>query len=259
VPNPTTKKHIYRINSHVGVAGTGVTQASIIELWAYAKNHPQYPYTIANEMISAELGSTIRLGVPPHGLFRDSIPPNNTYFASIDYNLDRSKLPPADIDKTVTDIPFDASGLLLFDVLIANPDRHPGNLAVDFSATPPRMHVFDHSHALFGHEPHNGVARLTTLDGRLGMSGQSGTGQHRHCLLDKITNPEHFHEWMSRIEAIPDFFIREVCHEQVGHGINEAEARKAEQFLISRKASIRSLISSHKAEFTGIQDWGLLP
>lgn len=253
------KKHIYRINGHVAPAGVGVTETKVVELWAYAKSNPNYPYTIANEMIAAGIGSALRLGIPPHGLFQDHQSSNNIYFASIDFNLDRSKFPPADLDRAILEIPFDSSGLILFDIFIANPDRHANNLAVDFSTSPPRMHVFDHGHALFGHEPHNGISRLTNLEGRLGMSGQSATGQHRHCLMDLISSPEHFHEWMSRIEALPDFFLRELCQEQVGNGIVEPEAIKMEQFLIRRKASIRSLVSCHKAEFKSIQDWGLMP
>ena len=249
---------VYRINSTIGPAGGGVTDAVIVEIWAYAKYNPKYPYNVPNEMIAAGLGSILRLGIPPHGLFRDPSDSSKVYFGTVDFNEDRTKLPPMHLPDLVVKLPFESAGLLLFDVLIANPDRHPGNIAGNLSSSPGCIHVFDHGHALFGYQAFGGIARLTELEDRLGITGGSVTQQHRHCLLDLVTEPSHFEEWLSRIEAIPDFYIRELCQEQISFGIAPGEALKMEQFLCHRKRTIRDLVKGNKAEFRGIKDWGLL-
>ncbi|MBL0035370.1 MAG: hypothetical protein IPP26_06280, partial [Flavobacteriales bacterium] len=66
--------------------------------------------------------------------------------------------------------PFLATGLLLFDIWVANCDRHVKNFEVDYSTTPVSMNIFDHGHALFGYVGGQGEARLNALMNRLGIS-----------------------------------------------------------------------------------------
>lgn len=179
------------------------------------------------------------------------------WFASLDFNLVGGALPPVDVRACVAQLPELSTGLLVFDCLIANCDRHRSNFAVDFSSSPPRMSIFDHSHALFGYNAGSGVARLTELRARLAMSGGPVTRANRHCLLDYLNTSQHFQFWTRRVEALPDFQIEEACRQAVGLGITSEEAEAAIDFLKFRRTNIRSIIMDHKSEFRSVSVWGL--
>jgi hypothetical protein len=142
------------------------------------------------------------------------------WFACLNFNLSAGDtLPPVDADTCVDTLPELSCGLVLFDMLIANNDRHAKNFSVDFLQTPPRMSVFDHSHALFGHASGQGLARLTALRDRLAISGGPVTSGNRHCLLDKIKTDDHFDHWYARIQSIPDHLIKDALlrYRTAGH------------------------------------------
>ena len=135
------------------------------------------PYCVPNEVVCGEIGRFLGLPVPPAGVVYTP-KGDDLFYASLDFNLTGNALPPVNVTKCVSVLPRESAGVLLFDILIANSDRHGRNLSVDFSAKPPRMNIFDHGHALFGKDAGNGVARLEKLSDRLGVSAGSRT-----CLL----------------------------------------------------------------------------
>jgi hypothetical protein len=120
------------------------------------------------------------------------------------------------------------------------------------------MAIFDHSHALYGYMAGQGITRLETLTGRLGMSGGPGTGGNRHCLLDALSTAEHFQEWINRTRAIPEFLIDDICNEVVGPGLTSEEAAKAKDFLNARKSNIIELLNTHREEFKNLAEWRIL-
>jgi hypothetical protein len=169
-----------------------------------------------------------------------------------------------------------STGLILFDIWIANPDRHRKNLSVDFLEKPPRMSIFDHSHALFGIDNGTGIQRLNSLQDKLGISGApateqsaqgfvtpywgvvDGTGQNRHCLLNELKTDDYFSKWIGRISAVPDYLIDDVCNGIVDLGMITAdEATAAKAFLINRRNNIGKMVNSNRAEFSGISQWRL--
>lgn len=180
------------------------------------------------------------------------------WFASLDFNLTGHSLPPVDVDDCVAQLPDLSTGLLLFDILVANCDRHAGNFAVDFlAAGDPQMSVFDHGHALFGFIDGQGAQRLTVLRDRLGASGGSVTTGNRHCLLDVLNTSDHFVKWLDRIAALPDFFIEDRCRAALGLGIGDSEASAAIDFLKFRRDNLRAVLNNHRPEFRGIVPWSL--
>jgi len=236
-----------------GVAGS--YQATIS---AVAKtNGPNVPYCIPNELICAELGRILGLPVPPAGIIHSSGGLANYWFASLDFNLTGNSLPPVDAQACIQQLPDLSTGLLLFDILIANCDRHPANFSVDFSQAQPCMSVFDHGHALFGYSAQHGVARLRDLRDRLAVSGGSHIRGNRHCLLDNISTDIHMSKWLDRIRAIPTYFLEDLCQSASGLGINDAEAHEALDFLKHRRDTIKDIVHSHHHEFRGIRQWGL--
>jgi hypothetical protein len=251
---------LYRIESLGRHLGVGVAGSRYVYLSAVAKeNGANAPYCIANELICGELGRFLRLPVPPVGIVTQA--GSGPMVASLDFNLTGNSLPPVNVNQCVRMLPTLSAGLLLFDVWIANCDRHEANFSVDTGTTPPQMSIFDHSHALFGYATGQGEARLTALRDRLGISwttnGPVDSGQHRHCLLDFISTDGDFHHWLERIRSTPDFFIDEVCRDAMPYGATLQEAQAAAGFLKHRRDNLRNIINHHRAEFTAITTWNL--
>jgi hypothetical protein len=237
--------------------GAGVSEGVIVSVHAVAKkNGPKSPYCVANEVVCGEIGRFLGLPIPPAGVVY-SPKGNDLFFASLDFNLTGNTLPPLNATKCVQVLPDISTGVLLFDILIANSDRHGRNLSVDFSTKPPAMNVFDHGHALLGSVQGQAVNRLEKLSGRLGISAGSRTAGNRHCLLDQVNTDTHFGHWIERIRLIPDYVIKDLCGELPGLGCSQNEADAAAEFLKGRCQRLQQIVEENKAEFTGIRTWRL--
>jgi hypothetical protein len=220
------------------------------------ENSDESPYLIPNEWICGQLAQFLRLPVPPFALMRR----NSTrkgMFASLRFGV--GDTPPNDTrpQVLVQRHPRLCAGILLFDVLVANEDRHTGNISVDDPVEPREVRIFDHDRAIFGCFRNYGPQRLRNLQVRLGVSGGSGTGGCRHCLLDAITTDANFVEWYGRIADIPDWFINEICDEVRGLGAKKACAEAACRFLKRRKRELPELIRNHRNEFPSVRQWGV--
>lgn len=253
---------LYRIESLGRHLGIGVAGSRYVYLSAVAKeNGPNAPYCIPNELICGELGRFLRLPVPPVGIVSQM--GGSPMVASLDFNLTGNSLPPVNVNQCMRMLPTLSAGLLLFDIWIANCDRHEANFSIDTGTTPPQMSLFDHSHALFGYAAGQGEARLTALRDRLGISwttnGPVDSGQHRHCMLDAIPADTDFPGWLARIESTPDFYIDDVCRDAMPYGVTLAENQAAASFLKHRRDNLRNILATHRAEFTAITTWSLLP
>ena len=156
-------------------------------------------------------------------------------------------------------LPDLCTGLLVFDALIANCDRHRANLSVDALARPTKMAIFDHSHALFGYLSPGAEQRMAELRDRLGLSGGSRTGGNPHCLLDIISADDYFGKWLDRAAATPDFLIDDLCRASEDLGTTHAEAVAAADFLKHRRRNLRAIIESNRGAFTAIKQWSLFP
>jgi hypothetical protein len=221
----------YRTTFLGPLLGSGVGESQVVSIPAVAKkNGANAPYCVPNEVTCGEIGRFLGLPVPPAGVV---YPPkgNELFYASLDFNLTGNALPPVNVTKCAEVLPKVSAGVLLFDILIANSDRHGRNLSVDFSARPPKMNIFDHGHALFGKDAGKGVARLEKLRDRLAISAGSHTAGNRHCLLDQIDTDAHFGDWFDRIRTIPHFVIDDLCADLPGLGCTKGEANAAADFL----------------------------
>jgi hypothetical protein len=250
----------YRIITFTHQTGIGVAGSWLAWISAVAKcNGPNAPYCVPNELICAEIGRFLCLPVPPEGIIHAPNVTPQDWFASLDFNLTGNALPPVDTAACIAHLPDLSTGLLLFDILIANCDRHRSNFAVDLLAQPAQMNVFDHSHALFGFAAGQGQQRLQDLRDRLAVSGGSHTHGNRHCLLDVINTDQHFGKWLDRIRQLPDFLIEEVCQDAVGLGITNVEALSATDFLKHRRDHLPQIIQASRPEFQAIVQWSLFP
>lgn len=249
----------YSLLAFLAPTGQGVTDTYHVSLQAVAKCDQHCKYFVSNEHICGIIGRCIGLPLPPSGIIFAPSHHIKTWFASLNFNLSGNALPMVDTTACVSQLPDLSAGLIIFDILVANSDRHEKNFAVDFAANPPRMSVFDHSHALFGYDSSQGLNRLKQLRARLGISGGTFTSGNRHCLLDVIDSDLHFSKWFNRIRLIPDYLIEDACYGTVELGLlTNAEAKAAKDFLIYRRNNIRGLVKKHRPEFKSIKQWSLI-
>lgn len=214
------------------------------------------PYLLANEWICANLGWQIRLPIPPFALMRKNTSPR--FFASLDFGVRETT--PTDMvpHKLVSAMPRVATGVIVFDVFIANPDRHEGNLKVDNPHRPTALEVFDHDCALLGsNKKRHGVSRLKHVTGQLGLC-KGITGGNFHKLASPLTSNCYMHEWISRIDFIHNSFIEDICSEARDLGISKEEAEATSFFLKERKQHISDIINSNKHFFDGATQWEIM-
>jgi hypothetical protein len=242
---------LHRVLSFDRQMGIGVAGSWQVSVSAVAKcNGPTVPYCVPNELICSEIGRFLRLPLPPAGIVDAPHAPQRYWFASLDFNLTGNSMPPVNAVRCAVELPDLSTGLILFDVLVGNVDRHPGNFSIDFASNPPQMNIFDHSHAMFGSAAGGGQALLTANRNQLTIGA--------HCLLQFLSVDTFFVNWIERIEAIPDFFIEEVVEQSSDYGVTIHEATEAVSFLKYRRNNMRNLITGNKPVFRGITNWRLL-
>lgn len=186
--------------------GIGVTKVRTSTVLAYVK--PVAGYIAANEIICGEIARFLRLPVPVFGLAHTGVRGQPTLFCSLSFNFSNEDLPPVQADQVIALAPELSAGILVFDALVGNTDRHTGNLAMDVRpGNPPSILVYDHSHALFGPRHGAGIARLAALRDRLALNLDGKTGGNIHCLAEYFTDAALFLRWFDRVESLPQWWI----------------------------------------------------
>jgi hypothetical protein len=243
---------------------------SPLTIYALGKNSSDNPYCIANELVCTELARFLGLQHPVGAIMRSDR--SEIWFATLDFNVTGKRLPPiepADVAERFSSL---SAGIVLFDIFIANSDRHPHNITLDTSRFKARSAanvqrnstpiIFDNSHALFGHRRGLGIERLEGLKQRLGITGNAlYSGGIRHCLLDKLTSDAAMPQWIERIKAVPDFMIENLCKELMLHlhtHVQPDECAVLQDFLRLRRDTIGDIIAQHKEEFSSIKAWKYL-
>ncbi len=256
----------YQIIRFEQPVGSGVTDAWWAQLRAVMKrNSTAEPYCVPNELVCGLLGQFLGLPVPPCGLFVEPRNPSAVWFGTMNFNLNGDTLPPAEPDDCFLAYadpahprPDAVVGVLLFDLWVLNADRHSRNLVLDDSVTPAQLHVFDHSHALFGRE---GSARLHRLREDLVIAGLNPESGNRHCLIDGVRFTNWFRFWLDRIHAVPRFAITDAV-DRVLHSrlITHEEAGSAVETLWFRRERLTDILYRNRNQFPNIPDalWGQL-
>lgn len=247
---------IYRLTQiHTGGARGGINQAVDAEVRGIAKTNDLAPYTIANEVVAATLGRVLGLPVPSGVIAEDAS--GKLFYLSLDVSKTGHALPPIYPPDVIAVEPFLAAGSVLFDFLIANDDRHTGNVSLDPAFTPPRLSLFDHGHSLLGSAPPLGAARLVALATSPGCLGRP-TG-NRQALIDYVRSGADIATWVDRIERLPDYVVQDVCTLITSLDLNVPAplAGELQSWLLDRRARIRNLVTSHQAEFSAVTGWTL--
>lgn len=235
----------------------GINDAWWVTTESYCKrNSDESPYLIPNEWICGRIAQFLCIPIAPFSILKPFR--RSPMFASLGMTSARAEPADARSFECMAAFPHLCAGVLLFDILVANCDRHPGNIKVDNPATPKWMRIIDHERALLGFHAKDGVNRLNEMWDRLGVTAGPVSGGNRHIFLDATHNSEIIWEWVNKISQLPDWYIRETCEFVVGSGINKNECKHTIDFLRYRRDKIETLVADHKAEFSGVKKWGLL-
>lgn len=183
------------------------------------------------------------------------------HYLSLNVGQEGRELPPIIPPDFCEEEPWWAAGIAVFDVWIANADRHRENLSRDttFDSEPPRVSVFDHGHALFGTDPPTGVERLELAEKSLGCVDDEQCIARDSCLIDQALDPGLMDEWVQRIVQVPPFVIRDVCREiseTPGLNVDRLAADKLARWLEARASKLGDLICQNRTRFPAVS-WGL--
>lgn len=218
------------------------------------------PYRFFNEIVAGTLAQALLLPMPPFALTwfdekseageRDTGP----LFSSIDFNYERQTPPKPDFDILYENFPTDCAGALLFDIVIANPDRSRDNIWCDSAASPTQFFIFDHDVALLGGE-HDGVARLEAEEDRLGLRFLQDSSDS-HPFLRRVASVELLENWFNKFYKIPDWFIDEACRRAAKTiDISAKDVRTVQRILQYRCRNLEHIVTKYGSLFTGIGDW----
>ena len=230
----------------VGDAGVGYTKCFHKKPWS------ESPYLIRNEIIAAKLGTFIGLPIPPCAVMHSV--DGTFWFSSIYFNFDEEELPKVLPDVIWKELPYWLSGVTLFDIFIANGDRHDENLVVDDVLKPKALRVFDHDQSLFGGatgQP-RGIERLEHCKTLLGLDND--TGGMRNDFIGEITESKHFNKWLNRIGDIPEWFIKDAVDSTRPYGTTKEEAQACKEFLIDRRKQLGRIVMDNKHYFLSIHE-----
>jgi hypothetical protein len=192
------------------------------------------------------------LPVPPGFLIDRN---GEIYYASLNFNLAGEALPPADVEAIVAQDAQLAAGIVLFDMWVANKDRHNGNVAYDKVSK--KTQIFDHSHTLM----HHGREGLQCLVDQPAIPG--------HCVASEIASTGSFAMWYERIQSIPDYYIRTIAADvgDARFGLSQEDAQFCAAFLIERRKSLLKLLcENHELfpkmpshEWSALKSYGVVP
>jgi hypothetical protein len=103
---------------------TGVTEEQyLVGVTTRAKRASSHcAFTVVNEYVCQELGRMLGLPIPVGAILeREGVP----YYASLDFNVEGQKLPPADAVALAGDLPDLSLGIVMFDIWIGNGPPRP--------------------------------------------------------------------------------------------------------------------------------------
>ena len=169
----------YKIWAVGAPVNQGVSGSIHVGMAAVAKKaSANEPNIVINELFCNSLARGLFLPCPPGALMENG---GEEYFCSLNFNLAGQSLPPSPIPLVVANCLQLCWGVLLFDVLVMNPDRHNQNLSFDRSNN--RIQIFDHSRAFL---PMKATIDSVIADntGKLGFQG--------HCLKTEIASMDGF-------------------------------------------------------------------
>lgn len=230
---PATEYKIWAFGDYVGEGATQSVHVGIAAVAKCATNDS--PLIVANELICNHLARAILLPCPPGFVIRKEEKP---YFVSLDFNLAGQSLPPVDAAKIIEKYEELAWGIILFDIWVVNPDRHKKNIS--FNTLSGKIQIYDHSHAFMGASK-DPKQQIETNKDSLGIG--------RHCLAREVTCIDFAKKWADKIQAVPEFYIREVLASAKEVNLPDEVENFCVDNLLKRRKNLLTLIENNKGTF----------
>lgn len=236
----------YKIWQWADPVGEGATRPIHVAVAGIAKTAVEGdPHVVANELLCTLLARAVMLPTPPGFVVdRDGVP----YYVSLNFNLSGQALPDADCELLATRHPWLAWGITLFDVWVLNGERHERSIAFDTIAD--HVQVFDHDWAFMAGDEARG--RLENL--------VDSTGIGRHCLAAELRDSLGARDWFDRINAVPEFYIREAVRTAASVGLADDDVDFCTEYLLHRRSKLIELVLGERARFPRVPAamWNML-
>ena len=230
---PAAKYRVIAVGPQVAQTATAPVYVTIAGVGKKAL--PGQPYIVANELICSSVARALLLPCPPGALIESG---NATYFFSLDFNLAGQALPPVSPATIVQSFPELSWGIIVFDALVMNSDRHTQNIAHDTSTD--RVQIFDHSHALLG-STGDIEQMLKAQAPNLGIGG--------HCLASAVEKADGLAPWLEKVKQLPDYFIEGIVEAGCSCGIAPDRKDLLVSFMKDRRDNLASLFSANMVSF----------
>jgi hypothetical protein len=236
--------------------GEGINDAEHVEVAAVAKrNNPDSPYLVANEIVAARIGQCLGVPVPSFGVVeKDHV----FYFFGWHFALAGEETPPIDPRRLCELMPTEALGIVAFDMLIANEDRHEWNVEARLARKPHEVVVYDHERALLGSHPGRGVRRLEEVRDELVIDRPPGDPQH--CLVGHVRDASSLFIWSESLRQLPRLCVANAAAEARRYGgITVNEELALVDYIMRRREVVPVLLREalESGELGPIQNWGL--
>lgn len=202
------------------------------------------PYTLVSEYISADIASLLGLPIPA----RQIITFKGKRMLGFEWRDDAKSFEPG-IEAKLTNANA-VPGMLAFDVLLCNRDRHRGNVLLQRPSPSLDRYTFsliDHSHALIGDMP-NMEALIQFLRRHYDPAPFLQVAPLE--LRQLVTGWADFDPWLSRIESLTETNL-----ENILSGIpdewrpRDDDCSLIMDFLFARKNRVRQLLFDGRAYF----------
>lgn len=204
---------------------------------------------VANELIANRLALALGLPVPAGSLVVDSQPRDGDPegwpvhgFAYACFRLgEHDSLPRGVLGSIAREQPWLAAGIAVFDAWVANPDRHPGNVAYVPKRIP--LAIYDHAVIL------GGESRASLRDGDPLMTVTGGLGPHLDSAKDLMT-------WVDCVRRLPAPLL-DGCLAQIRDAklLSQGETRDMRMWLDTRSRALDQLVRDALAH---LPDWRLV-
>lgn len=204
------------------------------------------PYTLISEWLCADIASSLGLPIPS----RRTIPYNGQCLG-FEWRDDSKEFMPGMESKLLN--PEAIFGMLAFDVLVCNRDRHSGNIL--FQRPSPgvakyNLELIDHSHALIGD-----LANFAALEGFLTKNPDPDSFLRKAPseLRGLVKDLAAFDPWIHKIESLSQTQLTDSAAQLPDEWKpNPDETGRLVDLLNSRRQAIRQLLESGKGQFPNV-------
>jgi hypothetical protein len=198
-----------------------------VTLDAVGKKNEEGTASVPAEFLCNRIALMVGLPVPPGALVKAT--DGSVAFVSLRFGSLKELPAPAVPAEFARDNPGIAAGISVFDLLVLNHDRNPGNLGYIKGAQPAVM--IDHGRA------------LGASDRFASLSANSNGLVKRHCLKDHLTSDDDLQRWIGRLQRVDIDVLKEHTHALVGlHLVTAIEGRGILEFLRFRLHQLEHLV-----------------